>query len=349
MAEASAVARPPGPRMTEPYYDDDFVTLYHGDCREVMASLPADSVGCVFTDPPYFRVKGDAWDRQWDTAAGFLAWLGDVADDWRRVLTSNGSLYCFASPRMAARVEVTLADRFAILNRIRWVKDAGWHNRAEKKALRSFLSPWEEIIFAEQFGQDTTARGAYTAAEAVLRTSVFEPLRAWMAAELAATGWNKADLNAAMGFAPHGMADSRYFGRSQWQLPTADHYVKIQAITGGFRREYEDLRREYEDLRRPFDTNDTGAWSDVWNFPTVAAYPGKHPCEKPAALIRHALAVSHRPTMPPILDTFAGTGSTLLAARELGRKVIGIELDERYCEIAARRLARGVLDFGQVS
>ena len=330
--------------MTAPYYSDEYVTLYHGDAREVLADIDTGSVGLVFTDPPYFRVKGEWWDRQWDTADGFLLWLSKLADEWARVLSSNGSLYCWASPRMAARVEVMMSERFAILNRIRWVKDAGWHNKADKEALRSYLSPWEECIFAEQFGQDTTARGDYTAAEAELRSSVFEPLRAWMSAELERTGWTKADLNAAMGFAPHGMADSRYFGRSQWQLPTAEHYAKIQAISGGFRREYEDLRREYEDLRRPFLSDSSRITSDVWDFGTVSDYPGKHPCEKPTDMLRHAIAMSHRPTMGPVLDCFAGSGSTLDAAKALGRKAIGVELDERYCEIAAKRLAQGVLD-----
>ena len=335
--------------MTTPYYSDDYVTLYHGDALDVLPTVGADSVGCVFTDPPYFRVKDDWWDRQWSTADGFLAWLGTVADEWRRVLASNGSLYCFASPRMAARVEVMLSERFEVLNRIRWVKDAGWHRKAEKEALRSFLSPWEEVIFAEQYGQDTTARGDYTAAESALRTSVFEPLREWMATELGHTGWSKVDLNAAMGFAPHGMADSRYFGRSQWQLPTAEHYAKIQAITGGFRREYEDLRREYEDLRRPFLTVAGEEATDIWKFPTVPDYPGKHPCEKPLTMIRHTLRISHRPEMAPVLDCFAGSGATLDAAKSMGRRAIGIEIDERYCEIAAKRLAQGVLDFGTAS
>jgi adenine-specific DNA-methyltransferase len=58
--------------------------LRTGDALDVLRSLPDKSVNLITTDPPYFRVKGEAWDNAWKDSAAFLAWLGTVADEWRR-------------------------------------------------------------------------------------------------------------------------------------------------------------------------------------------------------------------------------------------------------------------------
>ena len=67
----------------------------------------------------------------------------------------------------------------------------------------------------------------------------------------------------------------------------------------------------------------------------------EHPTQKPIALMRWCLGFF--PDATTILDPFMGSGTTLRAAKDLGRKAIGIEIEERYCEIAVKRLAQEVL------
>ena len=66
-----------------------------------------------------------------------------------------------------------------------------------------------------------------------------------------------------------------------------------------------------------------------------------HPTQKPLPLIKWC--ISHADNAQTILDPFAGSGTTLRAAKDLGRKAIGIEIEEKYCEIAAQRLRQEVL------
>ena len=338
--------------------------LREGDALDVLRSLPDASVDIVVTDPPYFKVKAEWWDRQWEKPAGFLSWMGQLVDEWRRVLKPNGSLYVFASPQMAARVEGVVAERMKVLNSIVWAKPR-FSTKAEmitKGDQRAFFPATERIVFAEQFGTDNVARGeaGYAAKCNELRSFVFEPLRAYLDSERERAGlsmtavrdvWQRERKN-------KGNMTGHWFGQSQWALPTRANYEWLRALFNeaqpggdfltrdhddlrreyeGLRREYEGLRREYEGLRRPFAVSDEVPYTDVWTFPTVGHYAGKHPCEKPADLIRHIVRASSRPG-DVVLDSFTGSGVVGRIAIEEGRSFIGSEIDPHWVAVARRSI-----------
>jgi adenine-specific DNA-methyltransferase len=324
------------------------VRLFRGDCTDIHLTLPDSSVNLILTDPPYFRVKNEPWDRQWDTAAGYLEWFGGVCEQWERVLAPNGSLYVFASPKMAARVECKVGERFNVLNHLVWNKPVSRAQSACKEALRGYFGDSERIIFAEHYGSDNYAKGeaGYGAKCDELRGFVFEPLRAYLDGERRRAGVTPEQCNVICGHREQGgMAGRHYFSDSQWCLPTAENYAKLRSgfsrlNHGGeyLRREYEDLRREYEDLRRPFSVSAQVPYTDVWDFATVQAYAGKHPCEKPLDMLEHIISASSRPG-DVVLDSFMGSGNTGIAAQKLGRRFIGIDASEHWHGMAERRIA----------
>ncbi len=95
-------------------------------------------------------------------------------------------------------------------------------------------------------------------------------------------------------------------------------------------------------LERPHAWHDLGL-TNVWRIPADREAPS-HPCAFPTEIPLRLIQMFSDPG-DAILDYYCGSGTTLLAAKQLGRRAIGIELEEKYCEIAADRLSQEVFQF----
>lgn len=359
------------------YYEDPTTQLFQADALEFLETVEDKSVDLIATDPPYFRAIEEDWDRQWKRRHEFLEWIDQLARHWRRVLKVSGSLYCFASAWNAREVENTLAEHFDLFPRITWVRQAGRFQRARREDLRCYFPQTEAIVFAEQKGQDSTARGetSYNAKLDEARAFVFEPIREYLDNARKRAGYTPTEVNRALG---NHMA-GHYFTRSQWTLPTRENYERLRqlfatpnpraaknnardasdATAAGLeletfeelcteyeelREDYETLRAQYLELRRPFELQPHAPHTDVWTFDGLPANNGapRHPTQKPVPLMAHMIQTSTKEG-GLVLDCFAGSGTTLRAAKNLGRRSVGCELEEEFCRMAAGRLAQEVL------
>jgi len=236
--------------MSEPYYQDDLVTLYHGDSLEIMDELTPGSVAHVVTDPPYILQAGSSstkgsktggWADMMNASHWYTAWYKQCGE----LLNSYGSLWTFGNWRtLPAMQRAAIDSGLPATSLLIW--DKMWIGPAGPQALRSS----HEVCMV--------------------------------------------------------------MAREGFKLPDRSQ-------------------------------------ADVLRVQGSSSKPTGHPAEKPVALLRRIVELTGAKPGDLILDPFTGSGTGLVAARELGCRAIGIEAEEKWCEVAAERLSQQPFDFAGIT
>ena len=252
----------------KPYYEDDLVQLYHGDCREVMASLPDEFVDITVTSPPY---------------------------NMGLVPGGNGrGMYRPGASNKAGRFR----DGY------------GQHDDAMEQ---SAYDAWQRQILADLW-RITRLAIFYNHRPRVEHGVLRDPLGNDFGIPLRQRIiWNRGtgiDVNL-----------RAYCTRGEYVYLFAKPAFRLAS-------------------------HSVSGMGDVWDLGMEHSVPD-HPAPFPLSLPRRCITSVSRddewPHRHTVFDPFAGSGSTLIAAKEEGRQAIGVELEERYCEIAAKRLAQDTL------
>lgn len=280
----------------QPYYQDDYVTLYHGDCLEILPQFAADEFDCVFGDPPYGIGKA-AWDDTFPTE-----WMELAARVAPTLAVTPGVWNLAAMPGRVGELDY------------RWTLAAHLRNGMGRGALgRGNWIPC--VIYTRDESVDWTRRFAgWCTSNGVTK----DDLSRWTATSDMA-GWWLSDL-------PH-----------RAQVPNVENW---QAITRNCSPPNDLAPYVYADdpCRKGVDS----ASFVVGDVPME-----NHPSPKPLNVTTWLLGrlPGYRIRGRGVLDPFAGSGTTLRAAKDEGRRAVGIEINERYCEDIAQRLAQDVLGF----
>lgn len=258
-------------------HDGPLQDLVVGDCLEVMATLPAGSVSCVVTSPPYnLNIGYASYDdrRGWDDYKG---WLSEVGRAIARVLAPDGSVFLNVGSSLKAPLVPYMAleaflESFVLQNNILWIKSL-------------YVG-----AAAKTFGH-------------------FKPINSPR-------------------FLNHNFEHVFHL--------THDGNVSVRRLEIGVPFEYS------SNIARFGHEQDLRCRGNVWHIPYKSIQSrgrdrGGHPATFPVELPEMCLRLAGGTGL--VLDPFSGTGTTLVAARNLGRPGLGIDLDPGYTEYARARLA----------
>lgn len=310
--------------------------IYNGDCLSIFKDIEDKSVNLVLIDPPYNIGKDKKWDK-WKTVNEYVEFMGKVFKECQRVLKDNGSFYFFHNDFLQI---VELQNYINKNTDFVFKQLLVWNKRFNEASNKGFLDGFIEVEKLRNYQKMAEYCLYYTFQDEaglnkiMLDINNFKSLRDYFKYIQLEIGLNKKQIIDIIGQrADHCFRHSS----SQWDLPTEETYNELIKVFNidkyeGFKT-YKELREEYEELRYTF--NNLKEHHSVMNC-EVAKKQG-HITPKPVDLLEYIIKTSSNEG-DIILDCFMGSGSTGVACMNTNRKFIGIELDEKYFNIAKQRI-----------
>jgi DNA modification methylase len=281
-----------------------------GDCIEELKKIETGSVDLVIADPPYWKVIGEKWDYQWRTEQDYVEWSLLWIQEASRILRFGGTFYLFGYFRTLALL-IPHFDKLELDLRQQILVDKGMRSVSGRatKNYKIFPNVTESIIFAIKDNKQF----------------VKPFLKEYQEKE----GLSAKEINEALGVKSNGGGMwSIYTGKNVCeQFPTKDLWTKLQSILK--------FDLDYDKVAQTF--NPQMGITDVWRDIDFYKEDRVHPTQKPLTLIKRLiLASSNEGDL--VVDPFAGSGSTAIAALQLKRDFITIDLDEVYYNEVLQRI-----------
>jgi len=315
--------------------------LIQGDCLEKMKDIESGSIDLVLADPPYGIAetlgKGtkkykDGQPCKWDSRIN----TADLFADAQRVLRQGGAMILFAQNGYANELQNHKSSILDFAYRAAWVKDHFGNCLSAKKAMVSYFE--DVLIFRKKY--DTYDNDHKNPLRAYARQ-----VREYIGEDVKLKDVIRKINNTTIG---------HFFGWDtiQFSIPAKKHYENLTNAYNlrdmiGY-MEHDELRSSNAPYQSGLTKTARHKYPPTFNLPenkkhksNVLTYakdrPSMHPTQKPVALLED-LIYTFSNEGDTVLDFTMGSGSTGVAAKNLNRDFVGIELGEAYFKIAQERI-----------
>lgn len=304
------------------------INLIQGDCLELMKTIPDGSVDLILTDPPYGTMNTDGGRKMningWDNVLNYELMWSEI----NRVLRKNGKCILFSQEPFTSDLIKSAIPNVPFSYRNIWLKDSFANALGCNKAPVNY---YEDIcVFSKKEDFTRHPNKDYT-----------NKIRAFI---------NKTNKDIFKDFKDNGFkkyAVLDTFNSDEARRYNSPTYETYKALIKLYNIDsmpcfipYEQLKKTDEEFKNKFPSI-FNLWqgskfkSNVFQY--KKDYSGLHPTQKPVALLED-LIKTYSNEGDAVLDFTMGSGSTGVATKNLNRKFIGIELDEKYFQIAKERI-----------